>query len=127
MNFKHAVGFLAVGTLCGLLPRLVPGWFEATGTDGSSARALWLLVMSWVQIGIAATYFAQRAMAAAAVILAHGMQQGTLEAAQVEVPFDESEIAPLPRRPMPARLRERKVIPMPAVLKTGLLDQPRAA
>jgi hypothetical protein len=37
-----------------LLPRVFPSWFPPNGADQSSARALWLGVMGFIQIGLGA-------------------------------------------------------------------------
>lgn len=49
MNLRNAWGFLSFGLVMGLLPVLAPTWFPPTGTDGTSARALWLELMGVVQ------------------------------------------------------------------------------
>ncbi len=41
-------------------PMLAPGWFPATGFDGTSARAIWLVLMGIVQAGIGSSYLIAR-------------------------------------------------------------------
>jgi len=73
MNFKHAVGFLFLGTVLGLLPQMAPGWCQVTGVDNSSTRQLWLQVMSFVQIGLAGGYFFRRLFRYLAVVMEYSV------------------------------------------------------
>lgn len=130
MNFRHAVGFLVIGTVSGLVPRMAPGLFEAVGADGSSGRVLWLQLMSWVQIGLAGGFFLQRVLAAAAMVMEHDSQRATVasEALPETVPAPDASAVVLMRQPTLAlRMRSRAVMVVPVVLKAGLLEQRQAA
>ncbi|ACB74854.1 hypothetical protein [Opitutus terrae] len=97
MNFKHAIGFMIIGAVFGLLPSLVPEWCPATGPDGSSTRALWLGLMSTVMISIALSYFGRRILGSLALLLEHGPAGAEEEAVPAfEVPAAE-ELAALVR------------------------------
>jgi hypothetical protein len=50
MNALNAIVFAAFGSAMEALPRFFPSWFPPTGSDQSSARALWLSTMGAVQI-----------------------------------------------------------------------------
>lgn len=47
MKFSHALGFLAVGLALAAVPHLAPRLLV-----GNPARELWLVLMSWLQIGL---------------------------------------------------------------------------
>ena len=57
MNSVSAWCFLVVGLVMQFVPALLPGSFPMSG-DMGNARALWLQLMGWVQIGVAVSYFA---------------------------------------------------------------------
>jgi hypothetical protein len=131
MNFKHAVGFLILGTLFGLLPRWFPELCSATGTFGSSARELWLELMSFVQVGLAGGYLALRMCSAVGSMLEYVPE--TVAATEAS-DFDDIVVAAEPvvvtpvRRPaLPARLGARAIIDLPATIKAGLLEPRQAA
>jgi hypothetical protein len=132
MNFKHAVGFLMLGTIFGLLPRWFPGWCSATGTFGSSARELWLELMSFVQIGLAGGYFLQRVCSAVGSMLefvpATASSETDASALDEVILMPEPvAITPMRRPALPARLGARAIIDLPATLKAGLLEPRQAA
>jgi hypothetical protein len=52
MNALNAILFAALGSAMEALPKLFPSWFPPTGSDQSSARALWLSLMGVVQIAL---------------------------------------------------------------------------
>jgi|GEM_PF-2632405 hypothetical protein len=126
MNLNHAFGFLFVGTIFGLLPRFAPGWCPPTGLDGTSAREIWLQLMSALLIGVAVVYCAQRALSGLAAMLEYKPQR---RAVAVEVPVvpaiaDGTEMV----LPKPVRVRGGRVLPVPAVaFRRGLIEQQRAA
>lgn len=133
MNFKHAVGFLFLGTMLGLLPRIAPGWCHVTESEFASTRELWLQTMSFVQLGLAGVYFIRRLAAYLASVMEYSViavpVQEQLPDAVGEMAFAVEEIAVVPiRRPaLAARLRPRSMLPLPVAFKSaGLLDQ-RAA
>jgi len=59
MNIGNAFAFFLSGVVMWCLPNLAPGWFAATGIDGSSARALWLQVMGVVHLVVGAGLLVQ--------------------------------------------------------------------
>jgi hypothetical protein len=121
MNLRHAVGFLLVGSVLALIPRIAPGWCVA-GTTG--AREAWLQMMSLIQIGMALSHFARRGFRALVALMEYNPQQMS---AAVAVPVigvlaEASQVA------IRARERARTFLPRPKGLKTGLLQsQARAA
>jgi len=126
MNLNHAFGFLFVGTIFGLLPRFAPGWCPPTGVDGTSAREIWLQLMSALLIGVALVYCAQRALGALATMLEYDPER---RAAAIERPAlpavaDGTEIVAEPRL---ARVRGGQLVPVSAALRRGLIEQRRAA
>lgn len=50
MNLPNAIAFAALGWVMEMLPKAFPSWFPHTGSDGASARALWLGVMGYLQL-----------------------------------------------------------------------------
>lgn len=121
-----------LGTIFGLLPRWLPGWCSATGTFGSSARELWLELMSFVQVGLAGGYFVQRVCSAVGTMLEYVPETVATETEATDL--DEIVIAPEPvavtpmRRPaLPARLGARAIIELPATIQAGLLEPRQAA
>ncbi len=132
MNFKHAVGFLFLGTLVGLMPRLAPGWCHGIG--GAGARELWLQFMSFVQIGLAGVYFFRRVCTYLATVMEYSLttsaanQQHTADAMGDFAIAGEEVAAVSMRRPaLAARLRSPTILPLPVAFKSGLLEQRRAA
>lgn len=69
-----------VGALLGLLPRVAPGWCPPNGIDGSSARELWLHVMSWLNLGLAGRFFAGRVLGALALLMEYPPRPVTVSA-----------------------------------------------
>ena len=67
MNTGNALGFLIFGFVMAILPTMEPQWFPATGFDGSSARALWLELMSFVQGAVGGSYLISRWLVPAVV------------------------------------------------------------
>ncbi len=126
MNLNHAFGFLFVGTIFGLVPRFAPGWCPPTGLDGTSARELWLQLMSALLIGVALVFCAQRALSVLASILEYDPTRRALAANVPAVPAiaDGTEVV----QPLPARVRGGRVVPVAATaFQRGLLEQRRAA
>jgi len=109
-----------------LLPRFAPGWCPPTGMDGTSAREIWLQLMSALLIGVALVFCVQRALAVLATMLEYDPQR---RAAAVQVPTmatvgDGTEVV----LPAPARVRGGRVVPVPAAaFQRGLIEQQRAA
>lgn len=131
MNFKHAIGFMIIGAVFGLLPNLAPEWCPVTGPDGSSTRALWLGLMSTVLISVALGYFGRRILGSVALLLEHGPAGAGEDAAApaFEAPVAE-ELAALvrtSRRPAGqfAVARAERVSPLP--FSPALIEPPRAA
>jgi hypothetical protein len=118
MNLNHAFGFLFVGTVFGLLPRFAPGWCPATGIDGTSARELWLQLMSALLIGIAVSHLGRRMCSFAASLLAYDFGHRT--AGDVYV------LNKAAARPGAVRTRRPKLLPVRA-LQAGLLERRPAA
>ena len=123
-----------LGTIFGLLPRWFPGWCSATGTFGSSARELWLGLMSFVLVGLAGGYFVQRVVSAVGSMLEYVPETVASETETSDL--DDILVAPAPepvaltpiRRPaLPARLGARAIINLPATIKAGLLEPRQAA
>ena len=52
MNALNAIFFAALGSSMEILPRVFPSWFPPTGSDQSSARALWLALMGVFQMAL---------------------------------------------------------------------------
>lgn len=127
MNLNHAFGFLFVGTLFGLLPRFAPGWCPPTGVDGSSARELWLQMMSALLIGVALVYCAQRALNVLASMLEYDPQRRASAMARPAFPAvaDGTEVV---LQPQTANVRTGRLVPVPAAaFRRGLIEQRRAA
>jgi hypothetical protein len=114
LNLNHAFGFLLVGTVFGLLPRFAPGWCPATGVDGSSAGAIWLQVMSALLIGVALFHCGARVLSVVASMMEYDPARRAVRPVRV-------------RPAMVARVRAAKILPMPASLRGGLLEQRPAA
>lgn len=114
LNLNHAFGFLVVGTLFGLLPRFAPGWCPPTGVDGSSAREIWLQLMSALLIGIAVFHCGSRVLSAVASWMEYDPSRRAVKPVRV-------------RPAMAARMRTAKILPMPASLRSGMLEQRPAA
>ena len=117
MNFRHALGFFAVGAVLALIPRFAPDWCPSTGVDGSSTRTIWLQIMSFVQLGLGVAYFAHRTLLGFASLLEYAPQSAFAAATE------SRPAVPLVR---PA-LTKAAHSPIGAALKGGLLDQRRAA
>lgn len=120
MNFRHALGFFAVGAVLALIPRIAPGWCPADGVDGTSTRTIWLQIMSFVQMGLGVSYFANRTLVGLMSLLEYTPQQpGYSTATQV--------------RPALPNAAFRSVLPVPTLspirvaIKGGLMDERRAA
>ena len=107
--------------MLGLLPRIVPGWCPPSGVDGSSARELWLQMMSWLNLGLAGRYFAGRLLGMLAVAMAYPPRP--------VVAVTTRAIAPAGRRPaMPAAVVAVAVSRQPNLaLERGLLAQGQIA
>lgn len=120
MNLNHAFGFLFVGTVFGLLPRFAPGWCPPTGIDGTSARELWLQLMSALLIGIAVLHLARRMLTLAASLLEY---DGGRRAVQVTYVLNKAAATSRPVRARRPQLVPARVSALPA----GLLEQRRAA
>ena len=130
MNFRHAIGFMIVGAVLGSLPQLAPEWCPATGVDGSSTRALWLQIMSYLQLGLAGCYFLRRAASALAAALVYSPATGDAATATSAVarPVAAPRLQPVwaRRRRAVVRSRPRSVLPLPVAFNSALLDR-RAA
>ena len=119
MNFRHALGFFAVGAVLALIPRIAPGWCPADGVDGTSTRTIWLQIMSFVQMGLGVSYFANRTLVGLMSLLEYTPQPGYATTTRVR-----------PALPNPAF---QSVLPVPALspirvaIKGGLMEQRRAA
>jgi len=134
MNFKHAVGFLFLGTIVGLMPRLAPGWCHVTDIGSASARELWLQFMSFVQIGLAGAYFFRRVCAYLGTVMEYdfatstGYRQSTADAmGELAVATEEIAMVSMRRPALAVRLRPQTILPLPVAFKSGLLEQRRAA
>lgn len=132
MNFKHAVGFLFLGTVFGLMPRIAPGWSHVTSVDSLSTRELWLQVMSFVQIGLAGVYFFGRVCAYFASVMEFTTASGLRDrhpdfAGDYAVPSEEFAVVPMRRPVVAPRLRPAAILPIPVAFKSGLIEQRRAA
>lgn len=125
MNLNHAFGFLFVGTVFGLLPRFAPGLCPVTGVDGTSAREIWLQLMSALLIGIALVYTLQRMFSGLATLMEYDPQRRLSAGAAQALP----DAVELPVAPTPvARARVGAILPMPAAaFRGGLLEQRPAA
>src|SRR5690349_3064991 len=117
MNFRHALGFFAVGAVLALIPRFAPGWCPSTGVDGSSTRTIWLQIMSFVQMGLGVSYFAHRTLLGLGSLLEYAPQSAFAAAS-------ESRPAIPAARPAVA---QPALSPIRAAIKGGLLEQRRAA
>ena len=117
MNFRHALGFFAVGAVLALIPRFAPGLCPSTGVDGSSTREIWLQIMSFVLLGLGVSYFAHRTMLGLASLLEYAPQSAFTFA---------TESLPVVPAVRPA-LGKPALSPIRAAFKDGLLDQRRAA
>lgn len=134
MNFKHAVGFLMVGTMFGLLPRFFPAWCSG-GMGGANTRELWLQVMSFVQVGLAGGFFLGRASSAIASMLEYlpstvAIDADSPDAVDAEDTFEIPEpihVMPVRRPALPSRLGARAMIPLPVSLEATLLEPRQAA
>ncbi len=126
MNLNHAFGFLFVGTVFGLLPRFAPGLCVPTGVDGTSAREIWLQLMSALLIGVALVYCLQRAMGVLATMLEYDPQRraGVVERPALPAVADGTEIVVQPRL---ARAGGARLMPVSAAFRRGLIEQRRAA
>lgn len=129
MNFRHAIGFMIVGAALGSLPQLAPEWCPATGVDGSSTRALWLQIMSYLQLGLAGCYFLRRAGSAlaAALVYSPSSAKTAVSIPAMAQPVPATRLQPAwARRRSTARLHPRSVLPLPVAFNSALLDR-RAA
>jgi hypothetical protein len=115
MNFRHALGFFAVGAVLALIPRIAPGWCLPTGVDGSSTRTIWLQIMSFVLMGLGVSYFAHRTLIGFASLLEY-TPQTSFNAARQARPV-------LPAQPV----HGMALAPIRVAFKSGLMDQRRAA
>ena len=86
MNGSNALVFALLGTAMGLLPALAPSWFPLTGSDGTSARALWLDTMGAVQVALGLGYLVGARLAPAALRIARGIPASDLGAFAVPDP-----------------------------------------
>jgi hypothetical protein len=114
MNFRHALGFFFVGAVCALIPRYAPELCDAAGFDGSSARQIWLQIMSLVLMGLGLAHFARRTLVGLASLLE----------------YTPPTLAPVPARAAQPAFRPVVAaagIPTLGSLKGGLLNQRRAA
>ncbi len=59
MNVMNALLFAAFGATMEILPMAFPSWFQHTGADSSSGRALWLELVGAVQILLCLGYIAR--------------------------------------------------------------------
>jgi hypothetical protein len=118
MNFRHALGFFAVGAVLALIPRLAPGLVESAGVDGSSTQTIWLQIMSFVLMGIGVSHFAQRTLVGLASLLEYAPQSAFARATEARpaVPALRPVVATAPA-----------LSPIRAAFKGGLMDQRRAA
>jgi hypothetical protein len=116
MNFRHALGFFAVGAVLALIPRIAPGWCPSTGVDGSSTRTIWLQIMSFIQLGLGVSYFAHRTLVGLASLLEYAPQAAFATASEVRPAFRTARSVAAP-----------KLTPIGVAFKGGLLDQRRAA
>ncbi|HYP18300.1 MAG TPA: hypothetical protein VEQ65_13895 [Opitutus sp.] len=127
MNLNHAFGFLFVGTVFGLLPRFAPGWCPANGVDGTSAREIWLQLMSALLIGVAVCYIIQRACSALASMLEYDPQQAEAAVWRDES-FAQARPATVAQAAGASASRPGTVLPVAAAaFRTGLLEQRPAA
>lgn len=114
MNFRHALGFFFVGAVCALIPRYAPSLCESAGVDGTSARQLWLQIMSIALMGLGLVYFARRTLVGLASLLE----------------YTPPTLAPVPARTVQPAYRPALAgarISTLGSLEGGLLDQRRAA
>lgn len=120
MNFRNALGFFLVGALFALLPRMAPGLCGVdTLVGGSSTRVLWLQIMSFLQMGLGVSYFAQRTLVGLASLLEYSPQPQ----------FGSTRTAhqPLPAMARPFASAVPALSPIRVAIKGGLMDQRRAA
>ncbi|HTO03867.1 MAG TPA: hypothetical protein VL069_09210 [Opitutus sp.] len=121
MNFRHALGFFAVGAVLALIPRIAPGWCPADGVDGTSTRTIWLQIMSFVQMGLGVAYFANRTLV------------GLMSLFEYTPPTARTGYSTATVRPALSNPAFRSVLPVPALspirvaIRDGLIDQRRAA
>lgn len=142
MNFKHAVGFLFLGTVLGLMPRLAPGWCHVTSLESASTRELWLQFMSFVQIGLAGVYFLGRLGIYFATVMetpttlkpayAYNQLPDEIGESAFALEHEAQPVAWAPvrrvaRPALVARRRRQTVLPIPVAFESGLLEQSRAA
>jgi len=121
MKVSHALGFLAIGSVLGLIPQVAPGWCPPSGCAGTSTRELWLHTMSWLQIGLAASCLARRGLSVLASVMKYDPERRSVA---VKVPAARMAIESVAvTRPVLAGEHPRTILSLPA----GLLDQPRAA
>lgn len=114
MNFRHALGFFAMGAVFALMSRVAPSWI-----DSSSTRQIWLQIMSLVQMGLGLAYFARRTFVGLASLLEYTPRPAFAH----RIPARAPQPVLLPR----PTLASRSLAPITAALQNGLLDQRRAA
>ncbi len=127
MNLNHAFGFLLVGTVFGLLPRFAPGWCPPTGVDGTSAREIWLQLMSALLIGVAVSHLARRTLAVIVSLLEYDPQRRRA-GAQFDGAVGHEALVLNKAAIRAARPRLPKLLPVPVnAFQAGLLEQRPAA
>lgn len=86
MKTTHALGFLFLGFVLTMIPRIAPGWFPAEGIDGTSARELWVQLMSWTLLAIGGYHFAKQLLAMTATLLEYDHARAKAAAAAPRQP-----------------------------------------
>ena len=121
MNFRHALGFFAVGAVLALIPRFAPGWCASTGVDGSSTQLIWLQIMSFVLMGLGVSYFAHRTVLGFASLLEYAPQSAFARATEARPALSVA-------RPRAAAAASAPALsPIRVAFKGSLVDQRRAA
>jgi hypothetical protein len=125
MNLNHAFGFLLVGTVFGLLPRFAPGWCPATGVDGTSAREIWLQLMSALLIGVAVSHIARRMLSVLGSLLAYDPQRRrAAEPLEGAVGHEAFVLNKAPARAAAPRVHLPKLMPVRVdAFQAALLEQ----
>ncbi len=97
-----------------------------TGVDGTSAREIWLQLMSALLIGVALVYCLQRAMSALGSMLEYDPERRAMAVQRPVLPAvaDGTETLAEPRL---ARVRGAQLVPVSAAFRRGLIEQRRAA
>jgi hypothetical protein len=116
MNFRHALGFFAVGAVLALIPRVAPGLCLPSGVDGTSAREIWLQIMSFVLMGLGVWHFAGRTLVGLASLLEYTPRTSFHTATEARPAFPTM-------RPVAAM----PISPIHVAFKGGLMEQRRAA